>query len=97
MGPGAHNAAAYLISPDDLPPSEGEGATLEDGIRHIQDKKISPDREQAPDDYHYKISNAPLAANAAHGMAYAVEDGRNYKISNAPLAANAARGMAYAI
>ena len=33
MGPGAHNAAAYLISPDDLPPSEGEGATLEDGMR----------------------------------------------------------------
>lgn len=39
----------------------------------------------------YKISNAPLAANAALRMACAVEDGRNYKISNAPLAANAAR------
>jgi hypothetical protein len=45
----------------------------------------------------YKISNAPLAANAALRMACAVEDGRNYKISNAPLAANAARGMACAI
>lgn len=32
----------------------------------------------------YKISNAPLAANAALRMACAVEDGRNYKISNAP-------------
>ena len=45
----------------------------------------------------YKISNAPLAANAALRIACAVEDGRNYKISNAPLAANAARGMVYAI
>lgn len=45
----------------------------------------------------YKISNAPLAANAALRMACAVEDGRNYKISNAPLAANAARGMVCAI
>lgn len=45
----------------------------------------------------YKISNAPLAANAALRMACAVEDGRNYKISHAPLAANAARGMACAI
>lgn len=32
----------------------------------------------------YKISNAPLAANAALRMACAVEDGRNYKISHAP-------------
>lgn len=31
----------------------------------------------------YKISNAPLAANAALRMACAVEDGRNYKISHA--------------
>ena len=31
----------------------------------------------------YKISHAPLAANAALRMACAVEDGRNYKISNA--------------
>lgn len=45
----------------------------------------------------YKISHAPLAANAALRMACAVEDGRNYKISNALLAANAARGMACAI
>ena len=66
-------------------------------MRHIDNKKTPVDCEQAPDDYHYKISHAPLAANAARGMAYAVEDGRNYKISNAPLAANAARGMACAI
>ena len=66
-------------------------------MRHIQDKKISPDREQAPDDYHYKISHAPLAANVARGMACAVEDGRNYKISHAPLATGVARGMACAI
>ena len=39
----------------------------------------------------YKISHAPLAANAALRMACVVEDGRNYKISHAPLAANAAR------
>ena len=45
----------------------------------------------------YKISHAPLAANAALRMACAVEDGRNYKISHAPLAAKAARGMACAI
>ncbi len=58
------------------------------------------DREMACAVYtvrNYKISNAPLAANAALRMACAVEDGRNYKISHAPLAANAARGMACAI
>jgi len=46
---GLHERSSYLISPDDLPPSEGEGALPENGMRHIQDKKISPDREQAPD------------------------------------------------
>lgn len=49
------------------------------------------------DGRNYKISHAPLAANAAPRMACAVEDGRSYKISHAPLAANAARGMACAI
>lgn len=48
-----------------LPPSEGEGATPENGMRHIDNKKTPVDFEQAPDDYHYKISHAPLAANAA--------------------------------
>ena len=47
-------------------------------MRHIQDKKISPDREQAPDDYHYKISHAPLAANAARGMACAIYKTKKY-------------------
>ncbi len=43
---GLHERSSYLISPDDLPPSEGEGALPENGMRHIQDKKISPDSEQ---------------------------------------------------
>ena len=55
-----------------LPPSEGEGATPENGMRHIDNKKTPVDCEQAPDDYHYKISHAPLAANAALRMAYAI-------------------------
>lgn len=55
-----------------LPPSEGEGATPENGMRHIQDKKTSPDREQAHDDYHYIISHAPLATGVARGMACAI-------------------------
>ena len=37
-------------------------------MRHIDNKKTPVDCEQAPDDYHYKISNAPLAANAALRM-----------------------------
>ena len=49
------------------------------------------------DGRNYKISHAPLIANAARGMACAVEDGRNYKISHAPLATGVARGMACAI
>ena len=56
---GLHERSSYLISPDDLPPSEGEGATLENGMRHIDNKKTPVDCEQAPDDYHYIISNAP--------------------------------------
>ena len=69
---GLHERSSYLISPDDLPPSEGEGALPENGMRHIDNKKTPVDCEQAPDDYHYKISNAPLAANAARGMACAI-------------------------
>ena len=41
-------------------------------MRHIDNKKTPVDCEQAPDDYHYKISNAPLAAGAARGMACAI-------------------------
>ena len=56
---GLHERSSYLISPDDLPPSEGEGALPENGMRHIDNKKTPVECEQAPDDYHYKISNAP--------------------------------------
>ncbi len=30
---GLHERSSYLIIPDDLPSGEGEGATLEDGMR----------------------------------------------------------------
>ena len=53
-----HERSSYLISPDDLPPSESEGALPENGMCHIDNKKTPVDCEQAPDDYHYKISNA---------------------------------------
>ena len=69
---GLHERSSYLISPDDLPSGEGEGALPENGMCHIDNKKTPVDCEQAPDDYHYKISNAPLAANAARGMACAI-------------------------
>lgn len=46
-------------------------------MRHIDNKKTPVDCEQAPDDYHYKISNAPLAANAARGMACAIYKTKN--------------------
>ena len=36
---GLHERSSYLISPDDLPPSEGEGATPENGMRHIHNLK----------------------------------------------------------
>lgn len=75
---GLHERSSYLISPDDLPPSEGEGALPENGMRHIDNKKTPVDCEQAPDDYHYKISNAPLAANAARGMACAIYKTKKY-------------------
>lgn len=75
---GLHERSSYLISPDDLPPSEGEGALPENGIRHIDNKKTPVDCEQALDDYHYKISNAPLAANAARGMACAIYKTKKY-------------------
>ena len=69
---GLHERSSYLISPDDLPSGEGEGALPENGMRRIDNKKTPVDCEQAPDDYHYKISHAPLAANAARGMACAI-------------------------
>ena len=75
---GLHERSSYLISPDDLPPSKGEGALPENGMRHIDNKKTPVDCEQAPDDYHYKISNAPLAANAARGMACAIYKTKKY-------------------
>ena len=36
---GLHERSSYLISPDDLPPSEGEGALPETGMRHMDNKK----------------------------------------------------------
>ncbi len=45
---------------------------------HIDNKKTPVDCEQAPDDYHYKISNAPLAAGAARGMACAIYKTKKY-------------------
>lgn len=41
------------------------GSCQRNGMCHIDNKKTPVGCEQAPDDYHYKISNAPLAANAA--------------------------------
>ena len=63
--------------------TEGSGtsvptAMLENGMRHIDNKKTPVDCEQAPDDYHYKISNASLAANAARGMACAIYKTKKY-------------------
>ncbi len=56
---GLHERSSYLISPDDLPPSEGEG--------HYQRMACAVE-----DGRNYKISHAPLAANAARGMACAI-------------------------
>ena len=36
---GLHERSSYLVSPDDLPPSEGEGALPEDGMRHMDNNK----------------------------------------------------------
>lgn len=47
-------------------------------MRYIDNQKTTVDCEQAPDDYHYKISNAPLAANAARGMACAIYKVKKY-------------------
>ena len=36
---GLHERSSYLISPDDLPSGEGEGALPENGMRHIHNLK----------------------------------------------------------
>ena len=52
---GLHERSSYLISPDDLPPSEGEGALPENGMRHIDNKKTPVECEQSPINWHFFI------------------------------------------
>ncbi len=62
---GLHERSSYLISPDDLPSGEGEGALPVEWHYQRMAYAVYTVRN-------YKISNAPLAANAARGMACAI-------------------------